>query len=120
MVYKNRFGSLLYKVSIISAYDNFSSAISKTFASRPIFRRLWASELEVKEYLSKPEICQFILGSDDKPVSIALMYFAWSPKASSILLKPDSDPNTPKCGVQACAGIITADDDASLTILTKS
>src|SRR3990167_11515051 len=88
-VCKNVFGFLSLMHCITVPYDSFDSSISKTFASRPSLRRLCASELETKAYLSSAEICQFILGSDDRPVSMAKMCLAWSPKASSTLSNPD-------------------------------
>ena len=59
-------------------------------------------------------------GSDERPVSSAVMYSVISSKHSSMLSKPELDPKRAKCGVQTWAGINMQSGDASMTILRSS
>src|SRR3989338_6312552 len=54
---------------------------------------------------SKELTCQFMRGSEERPVSIAYTYGVISPKHSSNESNPLLDPNTAYHGVHACAGI---------------
>src|SRR3989338_4992629 len=101
MVERKRLGSLDFIASIIPLYE---SSASKIFASRPMRLKEWLSELEISAYLSSMETRQFMAGSLDKPVSRAKIYFEYSSKHSSIVLKPDLEPKTENHGVQICAG----------------
>src|SRR3989338_8876674 len=101
MVERKRFGSLDFIAPIIPLYE---SSASKIFASLPMRLNEWLSELEISAYLSSMETRQFIAGSLDKPVSKAKMCFEYSSKHSSIVLKPDFEPNTENQGVHICAG----------------
>ena len=51
--------------------------------------------------LSRAERRQFIGGSDERPVSMAWMWGVSSSKHSSMVSKPEFEPKTEKCGVQA-------------------
>src|SRR3990172_10350131 len=93
---------------------------SNTFASRPIFAGEWASELEMSVMLSSMESRQFISGYDERPVSMAWMCFAYSPKHSSMLLKPDLLPKMENHGVHAWAGMTMQSGEASSTIFISS
>jgi len=60
----------------------------------------WQSEFETKLILSNCLILQFIIGSEDIPVSQACINGVYSSKQSSILSNPDLDPNKENQGVQ--------------------
>src|SRR5665647_1080008 len=95
-------------------------SVSKALASRPIFEGEWASELETRAKRSRAESCQFIGGSDDRPVSRAKIDGVISSKHSSIASKPELAPKSENQGVQMCEGMTTARGAASATILQKS
>src|SRR3989338_2024271 len=117
MVERNRLGSLDFIASIIPLYE---SSDSKIFASLPMRLNEWLSELEIREYLSSMETRQFMAGSLDKPVSKAKICFEYSSKHSSIVLKPDLEPNTENQGVHICAGTKKQLGSAFKTIFKSS
>ncbi len=63
-------------VSIALAIELYDISVSKMFASRPIFAGEWASEFEMRLIVSSAETRQFIGGSDESPVSMALIWGA--------------------------------------------
>jgi len=57
------------------------------------------SEFESRENLSSLETSQFIGGSEERPVSIACIYFISLPNASSRESNPVTEPKIPNHGV---------------------
>src|SRR3989344_2787656 len=90
-------------VLMASVMPLYEISVSKIFASLPIFAGEWASELDIREILSKAESLQFMAGSDERPVSMACMCGVSSSKHSSNESKPEAAPKTEKCGVQVWA-----------------
>src|SRR3972149_3553190 len=77
-----------------------------TVASLPIFSIECASEKDTIDRVSSSFILQFIAGSLDRPVSTAKIYFAYSPKQSTIESYPEREPYKENQGVQAWQGMI--------------
>src|SRR4030066_514334 len=102
--------------SQIPLYDRL---VSKMFASRASFFGECASEFDIRVTLSSADSLRFILGSDDRPVSIAYTFGVRSSKHSSSESNPEFEPNPEKCGVHAWAGINITSGDASSAILNN-
>src|SRR3989344_5715252 len=112
-----RTGAPVRNASTIAGYD---ISPSSTFASRPIFRAEWLSELDINATLSSADTRQFIWGSDDNPVSIAKIFGVSSSKHSSNESKPDIEPKMENHGVQACAGTTIHEGSALKAALATS
>src|SRR4030066_1893836 len=103
--------------SQIPLYDRL---VSEMFASRASFFGECASEFDIRVPLSSADSLRFILGSDDRPVSIAYTFGVRASKHASSESNPEFEPNTEKCGVHAWAGINITSGDASSAILNNT